>query len=81
MEFKEPYVLAMRDQAPRMLRELSRTGALQAHLNAKSREAHRLFEKLTAHLPKLPNGEVRDTAARQQAERSVLDMLIEFPEM
>lgn len=81
MEFKEPYLLAMRDRAPRMLRELSKTGALQAHLNAKSREAHRMFEELTAHLPKLPNGVVRDTAARQQAERLVLDTLIEFPEI
>jgi len=40
-----------------------------------------MFEELTVHLPKLPNGVVRDTAARQQAERIVLDTLIEFPEM
>ena len=67
MEFKEPYVLAMRDQAPRLLRELSRTGALQAHLNAKSREAHRLFEKLTEHMPKLPNGDVYKRQAQAGA--------------
>ena len=79
MEFKEAYVLAMRDQAPRMLRELNKTGALQALLNAKAKEAQAMFDELTARLPKLPNGVVRDPAARQEAERQVLAALIEFP--
>ena len=79
MQIKEAYVLAMREQAPRMFNELSRSGALQEHLQAKAAEASQMLDQLTAHMPKFPNGLVKDTAARQQAEREVLAALIEFP--
>lgn len=79
MQIKEAYVLAMREQAPRMFNELSRTGALQAHLQAKAVEASEMFDRITANLAKSSNGIVQDTAARHEAERQVLAALIEFP--
>ena len=58
MEFKEPYVLAMRDQAPKMFNRLRRTGAISAHLQAKSVEAHRMYEELAKGKERLPSGKV-----------------------
>ena len=78
MEFKLPYLLAMRDQAPKMFNRLRRTGAMDAHLQEKSIEAHALFDGLTANAPKLDNG-LPELPYRAQAERAVLETLIEFP--
>lgn len=78
MEFKGPYLQAMREQAPKMFNRLRRTGALDAHLQKKTEEAHRLFDDLTAKAPKLPSGYPREPWARD-AERQVLETLIEFP--
>lgn len=80
MEIKETYLLAMREQAPRMLNELSRTGALQAHLNAKAAEAQQMFEYLTEGLPKYPDGKVEDINAGRCNEEQVRAALIEFPQ-
>ena len=38
MEFKTPYVLAMREQAPRMFNQLVRSGKMEEHLLAKAEE-------------------------------------------
>lgn len=74
MEFKSPYLHAMREQTPRLFNELRRTGARDAHLQAKSAEAHRLFDDLTSDLPKpLTDQQHSETA------RLVLETLIEFP--
>ncbi len=78
MEFKLPYLLAMREQAPKMFNRLRRTGAMDAHLQEKSTEAHRMFEELTADAPKLPGGYPKSPYA-SRAERTVLETLIEFP--
>ncbi len=78
MEFKVPYLLAMREQAPRMFNQLRQTGALDAHVQAKSTEAHALFDQLTANAPKLDNG-LPENPYRNRAERQVLETLIEFP--
>ena len=56
MEFKGPYLLAMREQAPKMFNRLRRTGAMDSHLQEKSEEAHRLFDYLTENSPKEKNG-------------------------
>ncbi len=80
MEFKEPYVLAMRDQAPKMFNRLRRTGAMSAHLQTKSVEAHRMYEELAKDKPKLPGGVVRSPSTRQQIEEQVFAALIEFPQ-
>ena len=79
MEFKVPYLEAMRQQAPQMFNELRRSGAMEAHLADRSNEAHRLFEQLTAGAAKTPSGEVRDPAVRNAAEQQVLETLIDFP--
>ncbi len=78
MEFKLPYLLAMREQAPKMFNRLRRTGAMDAHLQQKSEEAHRMFDELTADAPKLPSGHPREPWARE-AEEQVFATLIEFP--
>ena len=56
MEFKLPYLLAMREQAPKMFNRLRRTGAMDAHLQEKSKEAHEMLDYLTANAPKLKSG-------------------------
>ncbi len=78
MEFKLPYLLAMREQAPKMFNQLRRTGALDAHVAQKSKEAHELFDYLTADAPKLDNG-LPENPYRNRAEREVFETLIEFP--
>ncbi len=78
MEFKYPYLLAMREQAPKMFNRLRKTGALDAHVQEKSKEAHALLDYLTADAPKLPGGQPEDQY-RSRAERQVLEQLIEFP--
>ena len=79
MEFSLPYQLAMRDQAPKMFNRLRRTGALSAHLKAKSAEAHQMYEELAKDKPKLPSGLVKGASNRQQIEEQVFAALIEFP--
>lgn len=78
MEFKGPYLMAMREQAPKLFRELRKTGQMDAHLQAKSAEAHRMLDELTKDAPKLPNG-LPKAPQRIQAEQIVLETLIEFP--
>ena len=80
MEFKEPYLLAMRDQAPKMFNQLRRTGAMNAHLKAKSAEARQMYDELAKGKPKLPNGLVERASDRQQIEELVFAALIEFPQ-
>ncbi len=79
MEFSEPYLLAMRDQAPKMFNQLRRTGAMNAHLKAKSAEARQMYDQLAKDKPKLPNGLVRSASDLQQIEEQVFAALIEFP--
>jgi len=79
MEFKTPYLLAMRDRAPKMFKELRATGRLEQHLALKAREAKAMFEDLTKDAPKEPGGYPRQPQARE-AEEQVLANLIEFPQ-
>ena len=76
--FKYPYLLAMREQAPKMFNQLRRSGGLDAHVDQKSREAHELFDFLTADAPKLKSG-LPENPYRSRAESQVFETLIEFP--
>lgn len=78
MEFKGPYLQAMREQAPKMFNSLRRSGALNGHLSEKAKQASQLFKDLTEDAPKLPNGYPRNPEARE-AEEQVRATLIEFP--
>ncbi len=80
MDFKAPYLLAMREQAPAMFNELIRSGKMEEHLAEKSKEAHMMFADLTNGMAQLPSGYPRDEQAASAAERTVLETLIEFPE-
>ena len=73
MQFKVPYLLAMRDQAPKMFRELSRHGRLEQHLQQKSQEAHGLLEQFLQHNPN------PSLAERREAEERVFAELVNFP--
>jgi hypothetical protein len=78
MDFLEPYLLAMQEQAPAMMRELQAAGKLDDHLKAKVVEAHRMYEDLTKGAPKYPNGLVKEPENRE-AQDQVRGALIEFP--
>lgn len=78
MEFKLPYLLAMRKRAPQMFNRLRRTGAMEDHLQKKAEEARWMFEELTADAPKLSNG-LPELPYRRQAEETILARLTEFP--
>jgi hypothetical protein len=49
--FKGTYLLAMREQAPKMFMELRRSGKLDQHLQEKSTEAHQMLRELLAQKP------------------------------
>ena len=78
MNFKYPYLLAMREQAPKMFNQLRRTGALDAYVETKSKKADDLFDYLTKDAPKLDNG-LPEQPYLGRAERAALETLIEFP--
>jgi hypothetical protein len=78
VEFKGPYLFAMREQDPKMFMELRRSGKLDAHLQEKSEEAHRLLEELLASKPKNKWGNY-SPADEREAEELVRSQLIEFP--
>jgi hypothetical protein len=66
VEFKEPYLLAMREQNPQMFMQLRRSGQLDQHLRERSAQAHQLLaELLSRHpnpgLPERRAAEVRAT--------------------
>lgn len=79
LNFRTAYLQAMRDQAPAMFQELRKTGALEAHLDRKEAEAKAMYRDLTAGLPTLPSGALRDLKAESEATEQVMGTLIEFP--
>ena len=79
MEFKYPYLMAMREQAPRMFNQLRRTGMMDAHLQQKSDQAHQMLREMLAREPKDAAGIVRNPQAQQAAEERGRAMLTEFP--
>lgn len=79
MEFKGPYLRAMREQAPKMFVRLSKTRTLDALAQQKSEEAHQLLDDMLAEGEKDADG--RPTMqARREAEELVRAQLINFPE-
>lgn len=78
MEFKLPYVLAMREQAPKMFMEMRWAGTLDQHLQEKSLEAHKMLAETLAHAPKDQYGNPTMQAERE-AEEMIFATLIEFP--
>ena len=78
MDFKIPYQIAMREQAPKLFNHLRRSGGLEAHVHQKSVEAHQMLDELTANAPKLPNGLPKEPYL-SRAESLVFETLIEFP--
>lgn len=79
MEFKTAYIQAMREADPREFNRLVRSGQIEAHLQAKSMEAHRLLEQLLADVPRAENGAPLDVQAVHEAERYVIETMTEFP--
>jgi len=79
MEFKGPYLFAMREQAPKMFMELRRSGELDKHLQQKAEEASRMLHELLSNKPQNQWGNY-DLADQREAEEIVRATLIEFPE-
>ena len=78
MEFKGPYLFAMREQAPKMFMELRRSGKLDEFLQQKGHEALHLKAELLANKPKDKSGNY-SPADERGAEEVVRSQLIEFP--
>jgi hypothetical protein len=79
VEFKVPYVLAMREHAPKMFMELRRLGKLDQFVQEKSAEAHSLLRELLARRPRDSYGH-HSPADEREAEEIVRAHLIEFPQ-
>lgn len=79
MEFKTAFLEAMRQNSPREFNRLARTGELEALLQAKMEEAYRMLDELLVDVPRAENGAPRDVQAVHEAERLVLETLIESP--
>jgi hypothetical protein len=73
VEFKEPYLVAMREQNPEMFMRLRRSGQLDRHLQEKRAQAHQLLAEL---LSRHPNPGLPE---RREAEEQVRATLIDFP--
>ncbi len=79
MEFQETYLKAMADQAPQMFNRLRRSGAMDSHLKQKTAEAYKMLRDLLEAAEKTPSGLAILPSARAEAERQVLETLVEFP--
>lgn len=79
MEFKGPYLQAMAEQAPKMLKALQRSGTMLQHAQEKSEEAYAMLADLLKNEPKFPNGVPKSLQAEPRAEEIVMSLLIEFP--
>ena len=74
MDFKTPYLLALREKDPKLFMELRRSGQLDDHLRQKQAQASDLKELLLAqHQPNPSMAEVRE------AEEQVFATLLDFP--
>lgn len=81
MDFKTPYLLAMRERAPRMFNALVRSGQIEAHLHEKSVEANAALKAAMAGEPRYPgpDGAWKDATKRSMVEEIIFAEFIEFP--
>lgn len=77
MEIKGPYLMAMREQDPKMFMALRRAGTLDQHLQQVAEQASRMLHDLLAQAPKGKDGHPTP-AAEREAEETVRATLIEF---
>ena len=73
MNFVEPYILAMREQAPAMFNQLRRSGQWDQHLKEVNHQAQTMLADLLRSNPK------PGPAEEQAAEEQVFATLIDFP--
>ena len=78
MDFKSQYVQALRDHDPVLFRDLVKRGQMDAYLQEKSLEAHRLLADLLAAEPKGPDGFPKDPQAERLAEERVKSQMLDF---
>jgi hypothetical protein len=72
MEFRFQYLTAMREQNPKLMRRLEKSGQLDRLVNLKAGEASRLYQQIVAGKPKTLQNE-------REAEEQVNGMMFEFP--
>ena len=75
MDFKTPYLMAMRERAPKMFMELRRSGRLDDFLQARNQEASQLKRQLLA---KYKHPSLQE---EREAEEQVMSVMLEFPPM
>lgn len=78
MEFKGPYLMAMRERAPKMFMELRRSGQMDQHLQEMSLKAHAMLEEMLADAPRGAT-DLPPPHLTREAEEIVRATLIEFP--
>ena len=78
LTFQQDYATAMAAKAPREYAYLRKTGALEAHLNKKEKEAREMFAAVTEGLPTLPSGALANPQDESEAREKVYAALMEF---
>ena len=77
MNFMGPYILAMREQAPKMFMELRRSGKLEQFARERALEGNALAEQMLARRPKDAHGQP-SMADEREVEEIVLAQMLEF---
>jgi hypothetical protein len=77
MDFRAQYLQAMRDQAPDLFKQLTKSGQLIEQASLKARQAGKMFRNLTRDAPRDKAGELSLQASRE-AEEQVKAALSEF---
>ena len=80
MDFKGPYLQAMRVADPGLFNALRRSGQLDDYVQQKTVEAYQYLEEMLAHEPKGPTGLPLDQQASRLAEERVMAQMLDFPQ-
>eukprot|EP01037_Dinobryon_pediforme_P005930 gene5930-5999_t len=80
MQFRRPYLLAMREQAPGLYSNLQHAGRLEGHLDWVCDRARLMKAHILSDEPRSEGGWITDMQAERIAEEIVFAKLIQFPQ-
>ena len=80
MDFKGPYLNAMRDNDPGLFMALRRNGTLDQFVQEKAVEAYNYLDEMLANEPKGPSGLPLDGQASRLAQERVMAQMLDFPQ-
>lgn len=78
MEFKGPLLQALREQDPKLFKELCRTNKLDQFCLDRWNQAKEVLDQLLAGAERDKYGNVRDPNLQNRAEEVVRDMYLDF---